>query len=256
MRRSLAALHGVIDRAVAQARSSDDSDAELVRLLVEARDPDTGQPLSDEAIRAELLVFLLAGHDTTATTLTYALWALGRDGAIQGRLAAEAQALGDRVLQVEDASRLPYTVQVLHEALRVCPPAPAFGRLAMRDVVIDGYRVPKGTNVVVGAYALQHDPALWEHPERFDPERVSPERAQGRSRWQFFPFGAGPRSCIGDHFAMLEATLGLATIVRRVEIEAMTGDFPIALPFTMTAGGPIPARVRARVRRHVTAVSG
>jgi cytochrome P450 len=254
MRASMAAIHAVIDQAISAARTDPGSDAELVRLLLDATDPATGRQLSDDAIRSELVVFLLAGHDTTATTLAYALWALGRDRAAQDRVAAEVAALGDRPLTVEDVPHLPYTVRVLHESLRVCPPAPAFGRLAMRDVVVDGYRIPAGTNVVVGAYALQHDPALWEDPERFDPDRFSPERSKGRDRWQFFPFGAGPRSCIGDHFAMLEATLGLASVVRRVEVESVEEEFPVALPFTLTAGGPIPARVRART--HVTAVSG
>ena len=197
-------------------------------------------------MRNELVVFLLAGHDTTATTLTYALWALGRDQQLQDRVAAEVASRGEGPLTVDDVAELPYTVQVLHEALRLCPPAPAIGRLAMRDVVVDGFRIPRGTNVVVGCYALHRDATLWDEPERFDPGRFSRERSEGRSRWQYLPFGAGPRSCIGDHFAMLEATLGLAAIIRAVHIESQEGTFPLALPFTMTAGGPIPAQVRAR----------
>ncbi len=249
MRRSTAALHAVIDQAVDAARRGQDENAELVRLLLEATDPETGQALTQDAIRAELLVFLLAGHDTTATTLTYALWALGRNRAMQDRVVAEVAALGERTLTVEDVPQLPYTVRVLHEALRVCPPAPAVGRLAMRDVLVDGHRVPKGTSVVVGAYAIHHDSQHWQDPERFDPDRFDAEQSAGRNRWQYLPFGAGPRSCIGDHFAMLEATLGLATVVRGLEIEALEPDFPLALPFTMTAGGPIPARVRRRESR-------
>jgi cytochrome P450 len=248
MRKSLAVLDAISDKAVSAVRAGGGEDAELVRLLLDATDPVTGEPLSDDAVRSELLVFLLAGHDTTATTLTYSLWALGRDRALQDRVAAEACALGSRTLTVADVPQLPFTVQVLNESLRMCPPAPAFGRMAMRDAVVDGFRVEKGTNVVVGAYAMQHDPALWDEPERFDPDRFSPEQSAGRSRWQFFPFGAGPRSCIGDHFAMLEATMGLATIIRAVEIESHEDTFPMALPFTLTAGGKIPARATARVR--------
>ena len=248
MRRSLAVVFGVIEEAIDGARNDPDSKAELIRLLLQAKDPATGKALSHEAIRDELVVFLLAGHDTTSTTLTYALWALGRDPAMQRRVAAEAAALGDHPLDVADVAQLPYTVQVLHEALRLCPPAPAIGRMAMRDVVVDGRRIPAGTNVVVGCYALHRDPSLWDEPERFDPERFNSARSAGRDRWQFLPFGAGPRSCIGDHFAMLEATLGLATIVRAVQIESLEPDFPLALPFTMTAGGPIPARFTARAR--------
>jgi cytochrome P450 len=253
LRRSLAAMRAVVDEAIDSARSHPEKDAQLVRLLLEATDPQTGRALDREAIRDELIVFLLAGHDTTATTLAYALWALGRNPEMQERVAAEAMALGDRSLVVEDVPNLPYTVQVLHEALRICPPAPALGRLAMTDAVVDGYRIPAGTNVIVGAYALHHDPALWVEPERFDPDRFNGDRIKSVDRWQYIPFGAGPRSCIADHFAMLEATLGLATLVRAARFESVEPDFPLALPFTMTAAGPIPARVRSRVGTPVTA---
>jgi cytochrome P450 len=246
MRRAVAAINAVIDESIDAAAAGTSADAELVQLLLDARDPVTGEPLTRDAIRSELMVFVLAGHDTTATTLAYTLWALGRHPDIQARVAEEVAALGDRELVVSDVQDLPYTVQVLHEALRICPPAPAIGRMAMRDVVIDGFKVEAGTNIVVGAWSIHHDPALWDDPERFDPERFSQERSAGRDRWQFIPFGGGPRSCIGDHFAMLEATLGLASIVRTVEIESLHDDFPIALPFTLTAGGPVPARVRRR----------
>jgi cytochrome P450 len=243
-RRALKAVHTVIDEAIDHA--SDSRDAELIRLLQEAVDPVTGHQLTRAAIRDDLIAFLIAGHDTTATTLTYTLWALGRDPELQERVAVEVSAQGARALSVEDVPQLPLTVQVLHEALRLCPPAPAVGRLTMREVVVDGHRIPANTNVVVGCYALHRDPALWDDPERFDPDRFSPEGSEGRSRWQYLPFGAGPRSCVGDHFAMLEATLGLATIVRAARIEALDDDFPLAIPFTMTAGGPIPVRVSAR----------
>jgi cytochrome P450 len=246
-------MRAVVDEAIDSARSDPEKDAQLVRLLLEATDPQTGRALDREAIRDELIVFLLAGHDTTATTLAYALWALGRNPEMQERVAAEAMALGDRSLVVEDVPNLPYTVQVLHEALRICPPAPALGRLAMTDAVVDGYWIPAGTNVIVGAYALHHDPALWLEPERFDPDRFNGDRIKSVDRWQYIPFGAGPRSCIADHFAMLEATLGLATLVRAARFESVEPDFPLALPFTMTAAGPIPARVRSRVGTPVTA---
>lgn len=249
-RRSLAVINrvidDVIDDAIDAARTGRSADAELILELLQATDPETGKRLSLRAVREELVAFLVAGHDTTATTLTYALWQLGRDRSIQERVAAEAAAIGDRPLTVADVADLPYTVQVLHEAMRLCPPAAALARLATRDVVVDGYRVPAGSNVVVGCYALHRDPALWADPERFDPDRFTHEQSKGRDRWQYLPFGGGPRSCIGDHFAMLEATLGLATIVRAAEVTSLEDDFPFALPFTMTAGGPIPAAVTAR----------
>lgn len=236
----------VIDEAVDQCRRDPDHPAELIRLLLDARDPETGRALTDEDIRGELSAFLIAGHDTTATTLCYSLWALGRDPSLQDRVAAEASGLGQRSLTADDVPSLELTTRVIHESLRLCPPAAVVARLAMRDVMVDGWRVPAGSNVVVGIMALHTDPSLWREPQRFDPDRFLPERSRGRDRWQYLPFGAGPRSCIGDHFAMLEATLGLATIVRAVRVESLEPRFPLAVPFTMTAGGPIPALVSAR----------
>ena len=247
LRSALTTVRLVIDEAIAAARDDPERDAELIRLLMDTIDPATGRPLTDRAISDELFIFVIAGHDTTSTTLAYSLWALGRHPAIQDKVAAEVAAIGDRELSVDDVHRLPYTVRVIHEALRLCPPGPTLPRKAMRDVVVDGYRIPAGTIVLVGIYALHHDPAWWEDPESFDPDRFTPERSAGRERWQYLPFGGGPRACIGQHFAMLEATLGLASIVRKVEISAIQSDFPVALPFTMTAGGPVPARIRARV---------
>jgi cytochrome P450 len=116
----------------------------------------------------------------------------------------------------------------------------------MQDIEVDGYRVEAGTFAVVGIYAMHRDPALWENPLVFDPDRFTAERSAGRSRWQYIPFGAGPRSCVGDHFAMLEATLALATIARHTEIRSLDDDFPFATPFTLVAGAPIRARVRKR----------
>jgi len=246
MRSSLAAVRAVIDEAIGAARADPDGDAELIKLLLAATDPDTGEGLSDEQIRDELFVFLIAGHDTSSTTLAYSLWTLGRDADLQDRVAREVAELGDRPLTVDDLSELPLTVRVVHEALRLCPPAPIIVRSAMRDAIVDGHRIPAGTQVIVGTYAIHRDPALWPDPERFDPDRFLPARLTGIDRWRYLPFGAGPRSCIGDHFAMLEATLGLATVIGRARFESLGDEFPIALPFTLTAGGPVPARISAR----------
>lgn len=217
-----------------------------MQALIAATDPETGKSLSDNDIRDEMIIFLFAGHDTTATTLTYALWALGRHPELQERVAAEAAALGDRRLSPDDVARLGFTVQVLQEALRLCPPGPTGTRMATRDVEVAGYRVKAGTMLAFGRMAVQTDPGLWDDAQRFDPDRFSPSRADGRERWQYLPFGGGPRSCIGDHFAMLEATLALATIVRRVEIDSLSSDFPLAVPFTMVAAAPVRAKIRLR----------
>lgn len=245
-RRANAALHQLAAEILAAVRADPDRDAPLVRALITAADPHTGQPLSDDDICHELVLFILAGHDTTSTTLTYSLWALGHHPAIQDRVFDEVSALGDGPLTPDDVPRLGHTVRVLHEALRLCPPGAGTPRLLKKDLVVDGYRLEAGTVAVVSFYAMHRDPELWDDPLTFDPDRFLPERSQGRSRWQYLPFGGGPRSCIGDHFAMLEATLALATIVRAARIESLNDDFPLATPFTVVAAEPIDARVHPR----------
>jgi cytochrome P450 len=191
----------------------------------------------------------LAGHDTTATTLTYALWALGQHPDMQEKVFDEVAQIPDRELTPEDVPQLEYTTKVLHEALRLCPPGAAMARMALQDVEVDGYRVEAGTMLIVGIYAMHRDPTLWDRPLAFEPDRFGRENSKGRDRWQYLPFGAGPRSCIGDHFAMLEATLALATIIRRTEIQSVSGEFPMIVPFTTVAAEPILARTRIRPTR-------
>jgi cytochrome P450 len=239
-------LRGLAGDILAACRADPARDAPLVHALINATDPESGAALSDLDICNDLIAFMVAGHDTTATTLAFALWALGRHPEIQGRVAEEACAIADRPLTPEDVSALGYTVQVLREALRLCPPVVVAGRTAVRDIEVDGFRVQARSMVLVGVFGMQRDPALWENPLDFDPDRFSPENISGLDRWQYIPFGAGPRSCIGDHFAMLEATLALATIIRTIEIDSLVADFPLAVPFTMVAGAPVPARVRRR----------
>jgi len=245
-RRANATLHRLAAEILAAVRADPARDAPLVRALITAADPQTGQPLSDDDICHELVLFILAGHDTTSTTLTYSLWALGHHPTIQDRVFDEVSALGDRPLTPDDVPRLGHTVRVLHEALRLCPPGAGTARLLKKDLAVDGYRLEAGTMAVVSFYAMHRNPELWDDPLAFDPDRFLPERSQGRSRWQYLPFGGGPRSCIGDHFAMLEATLALATIIRAARIESLNDDFPLATPFTVIAAEPIDARVHPR----------
>jgi cytochrome P450 len=220
--------------------------APLVRALINATDPETGQRLTDADIRDELIIFLLAGHDTTSTLLSYTLWTLGHRIELQEKVRAEVMAIGDRELTPEDVPRLGFTVQVLHEALRLCPPGSGVMRVATQDIDVDGYRVEGGTLLVVGICAIQRDPALWDRPLTFDPERFAPGRMKSIDRWQYLPFGGGPRSCIGDHFAMLEAALAVATLIRRHDFRSCSATFPLTSPFTTVADGPINVRVTPR----------
>ncbi|MDQ2637296.1 MAG: cytochrome P450, partial [Actinomycetota bacterium] len=243
---AVAAMRKVTDEMVHACRADPTRDAPLVQALIAATDPETGKPLSDEDISNDLLIFMLAGHDTTATALTHSLWILGHHLDVQARVAEEAAALGDRELTPADVPQLEYTVQVLHESLRLCPPAAGVARLATREIAVDGYRVEKGSLLAVGLYALHHDPALWPDPMVFDPDRFSAEKVKARDRWQFLPFLGGGRPCIGEHFARLETTLALATIIRDLEIRSTEDEFNCEVPLTTVAEGPIRARLRPR----------
>ena len=245
-RAAVRAMREITDEMVHACREDPTRDAPLVQALIAATDPETGQHLSDDDISNDLLIFMLAGHDTTATALTYSLWILGHHPDIQARVAAEAAAIGDRELTPDDVPRLGYTVQVLHESLRLCPPAAGVGRLATRDIAVDGYRVEAGSLIAVGIYGLHHDPAIWPDPMAFDPDRFSPENVKVRNRWEFLPFLGGGRPCIGEHFARLETTLAMATIVRALEIRSTDKEFRCEVPFTTVADGPIWAEVRPR----------
>lgn len=245
-RQAARTLHSLAMEMLTACRRDPGRDAPLIRALMAATDHDTGASLTDDEICQELILFMLAGHDTTATTLTYALWQLGRNRDLQDRVRAEVDGLGHRTLTPEDVAHLGYTVQVLHEALRLCPPAAAIGRVAMRDIDVDGYRIEAGTMLGFGIWAVHRDPALWVEPKRFDPDRFTPDRMKKIDRWQYLPFGAGPRSCIGDHFAMLEATVALATIIGRCEIVSLVDDFAVKVPFTTVAAAPVTARVCPR----------
>jgi cytochrome P450 len=154
-RAAAAALYALATDVLSACRADPHCDAPLVRALLETTDPQTGRPLSDRAICDELVLFMLAGNDTTSTALGYALWALGRHPALQQRVADEAAALGDRRLTPGDVPRLRYTVQVLHEALRLCPPASAVGRMVLADIGVDGHRLSAGSFAVVD---LRHPP--------------------------------------------------------------------------------------------------
>jgi cytochrome P450 len=245
-RAASAEVHQLAADIVRACRADPTREAPLVHALLAAKDPISGEGLSDEDICNELIIFIFAGHDTTATTLTYALWALGRNTEHQDRVAAEVAKLPAGPLTPDCMAQLSYTVQVVRESLRLCPPAPTGTRMSVRDIEVGGYRVKAGTMLVFGRMAVQRDPTLWADPLRFDPDRFSPEQVKVRDRWQYIPFGGGPRSCLGDHFATLEATLALATVIRRFEITSLEAEFPVALHFTMIAGGPVRASVRHR----------
>jgi cytochrome P450 len=192
---------------------------------MEAQDADTGERMSDVQLRDEVMTLLLAGHETTAGALAWAVVLLSRHPDVARRLAAEArEACPDgRLPGVEELPRLSYTRRVVDEVLRLYPPAWIFSRAAAAPDTVGGYPLEAGSLVLLSPWVTHRHPALWENPEGFDPERFLPERERERPRFAYFPFGGGPRLCIGNQFALMELVLVLATLAPRVRLELAPG---------------------------------
>jgi cytochrome P450 len=173
-------------------------------------------------VRDEVMTLLFAGHETTATALTWACYLLAVNPQHQDQVRTEVSGLGTP--GAEDLPRLTYTRMVLEETLRLFPPAWSFGRKAIRDDEVGGYGIPAGSLVWVCPFVTHRDPRFWERPETFEPERFTPERAASRHRLAYFPFASGPRMCIGAHFAMTVAQLTLASIARRYRLRLAPGS--------------------------------
>jgi cytochrome P450 len=224
-RRSLDRIvYGFIE---ARRRSGEDN-GDLLSMLLHAQDADTGETMTDLQVRDEVMTIFLAGHETTAITLTWTLYLLSIHPEIARRHVAELESVLDgRAPTVADLASLPYNRMVIEESMRLYPPAWVVERTPLADDVIGGYRIPAGSSVYLSSYVTHRHPDFWENPEGFDPERFTAERSAGRPRYAYFPFGGGPRMCIGNNFALLEAQLLLATIARRYRLDLVPGH-PVA----------------------------
>ena len=218
-RHAAAELRTIVGRILARRRVESRREDLLARLLA-ATDPETGQPMSDEQLIDNLLTFLLAGHETTAKALTWALYLLARAPDWQDRLRAEIAAVrGNDTLAARHVDRLAETRKVIKEAMRLYPPVALMSRLVGRDVELGGQLLERGTVIVIPIYAIHRHRTLWEDPGRFDPERFAPGAEAQHRRTQFMPFGFGPRTCIGNSFAMIEATALLAALLGAARFE-------------------------------------
>jgi cytochrome P450 len=230
------------DELIAARRAHNGGGDDLIGLLIAARDGE--QRLEDAEIRDQALIFLLAGHDTTAIALTFALHLLGRHPDAQARVRAEASALNGRSPGAADVERLAYTTMVLKEAMRLYPPAWGFGRRTSAEDELGGHRLPAGADVLISPWVTHRHPGFWERPEAFEPERFTRERESARHRHAYLPFGAGPRACIGQYFSLLEAAILLAVIVRDHELTSVTARVPLAPRITLHPAAPVLSRVR------------
>ncbi len=240
--RARVALYGVCDEIVARRRASGDRQQDMLGLLLDARDGDSA--LTDTEVRDQVLVFLLAGHETTSTALTFTLDLLGRHPDVQRRVRAEVDAVvGAATPTAQHAAALEYTAMVLKEAMRLYPSAPVIGRRAVADDEICGYRIPAGSDVWVSPWVIHKHPDFWDEPARFDPERFAAGQEKARHRYAWLPFGGGPHACIGQHFSMLESAIAVAMLVREFEFTAPPGEPPYTNHITLRPTDGVPSLV-------------
>lgn len=226
-RRFLAAravLMGAVDHVISQRRSSPSGSADLLSMLLSARDEETGEAMTDNQLRVEVMTFLLAGQETTSLALTWTWYLLSKHPEARHRLEEEIDSVLDgRPPEYTDLVHLPYTRRVIDEAMRLYPPAWGFSRQALSDDQLGGFHLPRGWLVFVLPYVLHRLPAFWENPDAFDPDRFSPERSADRPKFVYLPFGAGPRQCIGNQFALIEAQLTVATLAQVYRLHLVPG---------------------------------
>jgi cytochrome P450 len=221
-------LRDAVARLLAEQRErAADSDNLLTR-LVAARDPETGRAMDEEQLVDNLLTFYLAGHETTAKALTWTLYLLARFPEWGARLAEEVEAVTQGAsVEAGHLDKLVLVQQVLKESMRLYPPVPIMSRQAVAQTRIEGLAVVPGMSILMPIYALHRHERRWQRPDEFDPTRFAPGREAAIPRYQYMPFGAGPRVCIGMPFAMTEATAILATFVQRARFETVPGVEPV-----------------------------
>jgi len=226
VRRAVRQLDEFVYGIIRNRRRREPDTGDLLSVLLQAEDQD-GSRMSDRQLRDEVMTFLLAGHETTALSLSWMWYLLSQHPKVEEKLHQELrQVLNGRVPEAEDLAQLPYSEKVVKEAMRLYPPAWGLGRTAVNDCEIGGYPVPAGANVVMSQWIMHRDPRFYSHAEDFDPERWSSESSQHLPKFAYFPFGGGPRLCIGASFALLEAALLLTTIAQKFQLRLIEG-FPV-----------------------------
>lgn len=238
-------------RVIAERRARPADVPDLLDALIAASDPETGRAMTDAELADNLLTFVVAGHETTALALTWALWLVANAPDVEARLLDEvSRVVGDGPVEAGHIDRLVYAKQVVQEAMRLYPPAPLIPRIAAEDVALGGQTIRKGTPVYVPVYAVHRHRLIWQSPDAFDPDRFAPERARAMHRGAYLPFGAGPRICIGAAFALAESAAILATIIRDVRLVPLRGHRPMPnVRLTLRPDGGMPMRVEPRQAR-------
>ncbi|MFB8765258.1 cytochrome P450 [Nocardiopsis alba] len=244
-RRARRELQRIVGRLVRDHASEGGDDA-LSRVLADSAS-EADPRARARRVRDELVTLLLAGHETTASTLSWAFYLVDRNPGTAERLHEEAvRVLGDRPPTYEDLHELTYTTMVVQETMRLYPPVWILPRRSLADDEVGGYHVPAGSDVLICPYTLHRRPDSWEAPERFDPERFDPAHRDGRHRYSYIPFGAGPRVCVGSNLGMLEAVFVLATVSRELRLTLPPGHRAVPEPMlSLRVKDGLPMTVRS-----------
>jgi cytochrome P450 len=243
-RRAQKDLQVIVDRLAADGRVREDGDDVISRLLDSVQD-EADPRIGRARLRDELVTLLLAGHETTASTMSWGFYLLDQHPQVWDRVHDEAvEVLGRGPLTAESLHELTYTTMVLRETLRLYPPVWLLPRIAKEADQIGGYQVPAGADVLICPYLLHRHPDYWPDPERFDPERFAPGNTDSRDAYAYIPFGAGPRFCVGNTLGLMEATVVLATVARDLRLRTLPGHEVVAEPMlTLRARGGLPMTV-------------
>jgi cytochrome P450 len=248
MNRAARMLRDAVGAIVARRRAEGGSPADLLGRLLLARHPDTNEPMPNALVISNLLTLLEAGHETTAKALTWTLYLLARAPDWQQRVLDEVRGVaGDAPIDASHIAKLPITLCVLKESMRLYPPAPVMAREPTEALTLGGHDIPAGSQLIIPIFAIHRHRKLWTDPDRFDPDRFLPEAEVGRPRTQYMPFGGGPRVCIGAQFAMTEATALLATFVRAAQFDWDGRHLPEPISrITLRPAGGMPLKVTLR----------
>jgi cytochrome P450 len=242
-------LQDIVDKLAAQRIANPSADgADIISRLIESTGQETDPRVARTRMRDELVTLLLAGHETTASTLSWSFYLIDKHPEVWERLHEEAVEAfsGDEPLTYKDLYRFPYTTMVIEEVMRLYPPVWILPRLAQQEDEIGGYYVPAGADVLVCPYLLHRHPGFWPDPTRFDPERFAPDKSAGRNRYSYIPFGAGPRFCVGNSLGMMEATIVLAAVARELRLKKVPGYQVVGEPMlTLRVRGGLPMTVHA-----------
>ncbi|MEM9886013.1 MAG: cytochrome P450 [Bacteroidota bacterium] len=233
---------------IEERRAMKERPSDLLSLLLEAEDVETGERMTDQELRDEVITLFSAGHETSANAMAWTLDLLAQHPTVINKLRAEEKSVLDgRTPSFSDLRQLRYHQQVIEEGMRLYPPAHAIGRQAIAEDEIGGVLVPKKSAFFISVYALHRSPRYWEAPEAFRPERFETEKVKKRQKFTYLPFGGGQRMCIGNHFAMMEMQLLLAKLVRHFDFERLSNE---TVPFQPLITLKPKEDIRLRVSRH------